>query len=965
MARFPTRALISTLAIFSLFLSSSALFEDQAGKDDWTLQHVGKVKFAHFDSRPNKNLLYVVSEQGALAAMSSTSTQDTIAWRRMLPEGSEVLKFERSAKDLAVLTSSELLVFDLEGLLSFQVPFPSSSIVNMAYTHGIIYVSIVSGKTLRQYSSADWRTPKEHTLTGVDEVFQVSAHSSTIFYLSSQQSDIVIKSTSGKDAIKTTLTKKALETSNLAFTASHLVVANSKLHFISLTSADKKVTFHMPSNSPEVALNFLVGSLVTVNGKVFGPSGEIASSIASSAFCPSSNRCFFSAVDNSKLSVYKFDGESAPTRQFQTALGDSLSSLPAIFVPEVPKGSTESKALYILQRADWSLECGKASKKATVIWTREEAMAVITASIIVDVPAKIHEGLLVEDGGHLWHRLNVHYEQLKELISIPSLYSSQMEQLVNGIRSGDISMVLGAFRRESKHDELSKDQFGFSKFLIGTTKSNSVVCYHSLTRQLLWSTQMPSDSNLDLLVEKIVLTQKSSPQGPILTIFGKNAISGLPFSIQVSALTGKLFNFKTYAFNFATILTPKTEEDAAIRPILFVDEEAGLFVDPTATSVHLSPKTFHYYLANEETGAIAGYTIANELSIHVSPSAPSESLVPSEVHLTKIPSQKTWEVQLGSPIDILVHNQVNTISPAKVVGVDRDILPKYLNPNAIAVGTTQIVQQTTQSVDADKQSKSTNLIVSIIDTVTGHVIHRTSHRGASGRPYADSEGSIVQDKKRSHPMWMKLIFRDDWFVFTYWSSRFNRFELTSVEMFEKEPNFVTSDDKKSSFTKQPEMDVRSQSFILVGSVRVLSVTQTHLGISVQDLLVVYQDGKTSQITIKFLDPRRPMKQEDDPSLRQYHPYIPYDGSTIINYHNVISGIHTVHCAPTALESSSVVWLVGTDSFVRLISQHGESFDRLAHDYSFLQIGTICIGLGVLTYIFYWMSQVKAHRERWN
>ena len=39
-----------------------------------TLQHVGKVKFSHFDSRPSKQITYVVSEQGVLAALSSTTT---------------------------------------------------------------------------------------------------------------------------------------------------------------------------------------------------------------------------------------------------------------------------------------------------------------------------------------------------------------------------------------------------------------------------------------------------------------------------------------------------------------------------------------------------------------------------------------------------------------------------------------------------------------------------------------------------------------------------------------------------------------------------------------------------------------------------------------------------------------------------------------------------------------------------
>jgi O-antigen/teichoic acid export membrane protein len=64
-----------------------------------------------------------------------------------------------------------------------------------------------------------------------------------------------------------------------------------------------------------------------------------------------------------------------------------------------------------------------------------------------------------------------------------------------------------------------------------------------------------------------------------------------------------------------------------------------------------------------------------------------------------------------------------------------------------------------------------------------------------------------------------------------------------------------------------------------------------------------------------------------------------------------------------LESSTIVWVSGLDSFVRLVSQN--SFDRLAHDYSFLQIFTILIGLGIAVYVFKFMSHRKALNEKWK
>lgn len=41
-------------------------------------QHVGKVLFAHYDPRPLEDQVFVVSEQGAVAALATTQGKDTI-----------------------------------------------------------------------------------------------------------------------------------------------------------------------------------------------------------------------------------------------------------------------------------------------------------------------------------------------------------------------------------------------------------------------------------------------------------------------------------------------------------------------------------------------------------------------------------------------------------------------------------------------------------------------------------------------------------------------------------------------------------------------------------------------------------------------------------------------------------------------------------------------------------------------
>jgi hypothetical protein len=107
--------LVSLVAAFSL---ASALFEDQAGKDDWydqisiydfnslpflallilsdlvetptdvdkscrTLQNIGKLRFAQFDSRPGREFVYVVSEQGVVASLSTAKTETNLGTNKV------------------------------------------------------------------------------------------------------------------------------------------------------------------------------------------------------------------------------------------------------------------------------------------------------------------------------------------------------------------------------------------------------------------------------------------------------------------------------------------------------------------------------------------------------------------------------------------------------------------------------------------------------------------------------------------------------------------------------------------------------------------------------------------------------------------------------------------------------------------------------------------------------------------
>lgn len=975
------------------------------------------------------------------------------------------------------MTKTEMSVFDFEGHLTFNAAFSSSSVVSVSNTHGQVYVSIVTGLELKQYSSIDWKTPKttklslkesdssskDSSASSSAEILAVSSHSPQVRFLATVGEEVVIgtagdviasskassSSASSASHIKITFSKKQILGMQMLFTETHLVLleretasSSSKLHFVSLASSTARAapaSFEVPSTpllQSQSTLKHVHGSHVAVNGVIFSSTGKIALSAASNApasysiasndavstYCSSSDKCFLTVAEKDKIIVFSIAKDTKASSPFSflasipiatKAKSKGLIALAeptevryaSILVLETttPRSGPAIEVVYLLQRKDWLLESGKSTSASggrnELFWRRAESLASPLATLVVELPAQVHDSLMKDESGlgHLVRRWTVHVSETLDYVSsfLTDFDLAVLPSYFDALTSFNLAQLNTLLRGNGQRTETRKDEFGFAKLLIAVTRANSVICYNSLSRSLLWSSSLPSAASQvskstfsslsvpisslsfqDLQPKDLIIYQLDSEQGPVIQVIGHAHVgdSQKSFSISILALTGQLIDMKLFPIAYSSLIMPFKPQGSEKAAVLMVDEKTRLFIESSSLSILRNHAPLRFYIAHKETGAIVGF----KADVAKTMKKMNEEKREGETKLIQVEVNETWQVMMGTSIDALVHNEVRTVSPGKVVGVDRSVLHKYLNPNAIAV-------VTTHTTDGEK-GKTSNLQVTVIDTVTGNVIHRLVQRGAIGSPElldANEEKLSNEESAATHPMRSKIVFYDDWIVFSYWSTRSNRFELMSLEMFESEANFVSESSESSnpttstttsepssssgstSFSTQPNLNVKSQTFILMGSIRSLAATTTHLGISVQDLLIVYQDGKTSQISIKFLDPRRPIKAEDDPTLPPYNAYIPLDGQTIINYYSTIARVHHVKTSPSALESSSIVWLSGLDSFVRLIAQKGQSFDRLSHDYSFLQIGTICVALGLATYFLKSVSKRKELREKWK
>lgn len=188
---------------------------------------------------------------------------------------------------------------------------------------------------------------------------------------------------------------------------------------------------------------------------------------------------------------------------------------------------------------------------------------------------------------------------------------------------------------------------------------------------------------------------------------------------------------------------------------------------------------------------------------------------------------------------------------------DNNVLLKYLNPHMLAICT--IVESSVQESEGTKGSK---VFVSIIDTISGKLLQRIEHDGATGP--------------------VRSIFLENFVIVSYWNSIVKRGEVSVIGLYD---GYIAKHDFSSlkilSSTPQIEMDslantyrspdtpnIRSgyfeaiplviqKSYITNKRVMQLSHTISHYGITNKNVLMLFDSGDIHSVDLRQLHPRRP------------------------------------------------------------------------------------------------------------
>eukprot|EP00360_Condylostoma_magnum_P000710 CAMPEP_0168316100 /NCGR_PEP_ID=MMETSP0210-20121227/14306_1 /TAXON_ID=40633 /ORGANISM="Condylostoma magnum, Strain COL2" /LENGTH=151 /DNA_ID=CAMNT_0008294725 /DNA_START=2062 /DNA_END=2517 /DNA_ORIENTATION=- len=147
----------------------------------------------------------------------------------------------------------------------------------------------------------------------------------------------------------------------------------------------------------------------------------------------------------------------------------------------------------------------------------------------------------------------------------------------------------------------------------------------------------------------------------------------------------------------------------------------------------------------------------------------------------------------------------------------------------------------------------------------------------------------------------------------------------------------------------------------------MGVTETHQGITNQDVILVLTSGEVYSLSKRFLSPRRKgeeatdISEWDEPSLPAYKPVVPLVSTKVLNYYSKLEGLSEVKSTFTMLESTSLVAVYGLDLFVVRVMPE-KSFDMLTEEYNFKAVIMTILGLfSAIVVAYYYMAGQKVKK----
>eukprot|EP00250_Pteridium_aquilinum_P012532 c20782_g1_i1 orf=468-3470(-) len=597
---------------------------------------------------------------------------------------------------------------------------------------------------------------------------------------------------------------------------------------------------------------------------------------------------------------------------------------------------TEDSSLSLLQQGE-------------VVWSREDGLAGIIEASTAELPLE-KEGVSVAQVEHsLVEWLKGHWVKLKTTLMLAS--------------PEEVAVVQALRLKSADKSKMTRDHNGFRKLLIVLTEAGKLYALHTGDGRIVWSLliagfRSSSTSGEILTMLKLLPWQvphkHALDENPVFLLAAKHGSETNQVGILawVDASSGKELKSTKLTYFIEQIIPLPFTDSAEQRLHLIIDDHANAHLFPsTDESLQIFqdhvPNTY-FHMIDEEKGTITGFVVKGPEAV--------SAVSPSDGFFFR--SQKLWTIMFPSDSEKIITTATRrpdeaVHTQAKVL-TNQEVLFKYLNKNSLFVAT--VAPRGSETI-GETSPEENWLVVYVIDTVTGRILHRLKHPNMHGPVHA--------------------VFSENWIVYHYFNVLAHRFEISVLEMYDEHridtKNLLqvmlgrhNATAPVSSFS-HVDLDVKAQSYFFLHSVKALTVTTTARGITGKQILVGSVNDQVLALDKRLFDPRRspnPTSAEREDGIIPLTDAIPIHPQSYLTHAYQVEGLRGIISVPASLESTSLVFAYGVDLFYTHTAP-SRIYDSLTEDFNYALLLITIVVLLIAIVTTWILSERKELKEKWK
>ncbi|KAL3628413.1 hypothetical protein CASFOL_027459 [Castilleja foliolosa] len=980
------RVFLLLILCISSFYPTLSLYEDQVGLMDWHQQYIGKVKHAVFHTQKSSRKRVIVStEENVVASLDLRHGE--IFWRHVLGPDDVIDQIDIALGKYVITLSSGGSVLRAWNLPDGQMVWESSLLgseptkpllliptnmkvgkdsVLFVYGNGFIHaVASIDGEVI-------WK--KELASEGIDvqqiiypdgsdtlyavglvgfsqfDVYQLDVksgellkHSNTLFPsgLSGDLSFVTDTTAVSMDSTGTTLVTILFQNGEATYHETHVSQLIPDFSGAAIILPSKIAgSFILKIESSVIFIK------VTKEGKLKVEGRFAHANAVSDALSLTDGQQAFALVQNGDgkilLTVKHSNDWTSNLIEETTHMDNQRGLVLKVFVNNYIRTDRSNGFRALIVMEDHSLLL---LQQGQIVWTREDGLASILDVKASELPVE-KDGVSVAKVEHnLFEWLKGHMLKLKGTLMLAT--------------PDEVAAIQKIRLHSSEKSKMTRDRNGFRKLLIVLTRSGKLFALHTGDGRIVWSLLLKSLRKSETCENPrgISLHQWQDPhhhaldENPSILVVGKCG--------PTSDSPGVLSIVDTYKGEERSHMGP-LHSIAHIIPLPITDsieQRLHLLVDANGHA-HLHPRNadalgifqqelgnVYWYSAETDKNVLRGYGVQKNCVLEESDDFCFDTKVLWSI---VFPSESEKIVTAATrSVNEVVHTQ------AKVTA-DQEVMYKYMSKNLLFLATvTPKAIGPIGSVTPDESS----LVVYLIDTVTGRILHRMTHHGSQGP--------------------VQAVLSENWVVYHYFNLRAHRYEMSVIEIYDQSraenkdilklvfgTHNLTS--PMTAFSR-PEVFTKSQSYFFTHSAKTIAVTSTAKGITSKQILLGTIGDQVLALDKRFLDPRRtinPTPAEKEEGIIPLTDSLPIIPQSYITHALKVEGLRGIATIPAKLESTALVFAYGVDLFFTQLAP-SKTYDSLTEDFSYALLLITIVALVVAIFVTWVWSEKKELQDKWR